>query len=711
MTKPIVQGSKIFDPVKFESMIEPLFVRVEKKKGNVRTLIPLPAGEDGASQGANWSKEDVSGLEQWLVNEWSGGGYYVITVTDSTAPTPQRLDWEIYYQPSQYPEKTPPTLAAAVAEQAPPQPQQQQQVRMASSFPSAFPNGFPAGLQPNYPQHQPQPQPQQGFNVPTRTGDYGGSFFAAQAAQQADVDRRRLEDQLREAQAQIARAREEQLAAQHRQELERMRAESQERMRAEQQAQNDRFSKLEQLIASIATAKPATDPAIEQLKEENRRLAAQAEEQRREREAERRDRETREMIQRQADDTRRLVETMQAQLASAAQNKGPDPIIMMLQENARQQIDAVKEQARQGATQMQQLASFMMSPRDIMAMAKESSNGLDQATRSITSTYQDILQMQRAAVEQILQLNSGGGSETIALVKEGLERASSFAERFIGGKTKEATVAQQTQAQIAQANAAAMQAQAQAMAAQAAMQAQRERAQAQAQAQAGSAQAAPGAGINGANSNVGKPAAVAPVAGPNGDTRVAQTSSVKPESVAPKDAWSTTPVPPLTIVPDPKVRTHLGRTDEVWFGPILPQVKELRAGVDRFIDSLKQIPPRLTKDNLVDGIEPTQAADLILQAATEVMRQQIPIPAMVDLLGQGRIADFMDALLPDAPQPYRDEVAQMVMRVLTGEDEDDDEESEDEENEADDDRGEEGETEQEPPPAAAVVKPPPRARA
>jgi hypothetical protein len=701
VTKAIVAGAKIFDPTKLEAMIEPLFVRVEKKKGGTRTPIPLPAGEDGTPQGSNWSKEDVRGIEQWLVNEWSGGGYYVITVTDSTAPSPQKIDWEIYYQPSEYPEKIPPTLAAAVVERpTSPQPQQPQQVRMAPSYPSVFPNGFPAGLQPNYPQHQQPQQPQQGYSVSTRTGDYGGSFFAAQAAQQADVDRRRLEDQLKEAQAQVARAREEQLAAQHRQELERMRAESQERMRAEQQAQNDRFSKLEQMIAAMATARPTTDPAIEQLKEENRRLAAQAEEQRREREAERRDRETREMIQRQADDTRRLVETMQTQLAAAAQNKGPDPIIMMLQENARQQIDAVKEQARQSAAQMTQLSSFMLNPRDIMAMAKESSNGLDQATRSITNTYQDILQMQRAAVEQILQLNSsGGGSETIALVKEGLERASSFAERFIGGKTKEATVAQQTQAQIAQANAAAMQAQAQAMAAQAAMQAQRAREQQQQQASAAQAPVAPGAGINGANSNVGKPAAPTPVAavGPN----------VKPAAPA-QDVWSTTPVPPLAIVPEIKVRKHLGRTDEEWFGPILPQVKELRAGVDRFIDSLKQIPPRLTKDNLVDGVEPGQAADMILQAATEVMRQQIPIPVMVDLLGQGRIADFMDTLLPDAPQAYRDEVAQMVMKVLTSED---DEEEDDEEEEGEE--GEEDEETEQPAPAAAVAvaKPPPRARA
>src|SRR5262249_22198483 len=159
----------------------------------------------------------------------------------------------------------------------------------------------------------------------------------------------------------------------------------------------------------------------EQLREQNRILEARAETERREREAERRDRELRDQMQRQAEENRRQIELITAQLQN--QNKGLDPLIMMMQENSSQQIEPVREQARQATTQMAQMQGFMMNPRDILAMAKESSNGLDQATRSITSTYQSILEMQRNAVEQILQLNNTGGSETIALVKEGLERA------------------------------------------------------------------------------------------------------------------------------------------------------------------------------------------------------------------------------------------------------------------------------------------------
>ncbi|MGH7177100.1 MAG: hypothetical protein ACREJC_06965 [Tepidisphaeraceae bacterium] len=653
-------GVKVFDPARLEAMTEPLSVRVEKLKGNSRTPIPLPAGDDGSTQGSNWSKDDVRGLEQWLVTDWSGGGMYAITVTDSSMPTPQKHDWTIFYNPQDYPEKVPPTLSAAAAHDRPIAPSQPQQVRQMGSFPSAFTNGLPAGNVPGQPTtvyvQQPAPAPQPYYQrEPFVRHDPNAAALAA-----AEVERRRMEDQLKEMQAQLIRAREEQMQAQHRQELERAEA----RMRAEANAQNEKFSKLEQMIAALATAnaRPAVDPAIEALKEQNRILAARAENEAREREAERREREMRDMMQRNAEESRRAIEAMQVMI-TANQNKGPDPMLMFLQENARQQVEAVKEQARNQTAQMAQMQAYMMNPRDVMAMAKESSNGLDQATRSITSTYQSILEMQRNAVEQILQLNSGGGNETIALIEKGLERASSMAERYLGGKTREAVSAQQTQAELAKANATAMQAQAQAMTVQASM-----ARQAQQQAQ----QPQPDAGLNG-------PRIVPAEAGPNGETRVSQTSSAGNPA---NNGWSTGPVP--AIVPIASARRVHGRTDEEWFGPILPKVNELREGVDRCIESLTMNPPRLDKEGGVDGIEAEKAALVILQAAQIVMAQQLPILAMMELLGQGRIADFMDVLLPNAPQPYRDEVAQMLLHELSGgndEDEDEDEnEDEDEDN-------------------------------
>lgn len=583
--------AKIFDPVKLEAMQEPLAVRVEKIKGSTRTPIPLPAGEDGSAQGSNFSKEDVRGLEAWLVTEWAGGGMYSITVTDSSMPAPMKHDWTIYYNPQTHPEKTPPTLMAPVQQPvaADNQPSQPQQVR-SMAFPPAFPNGFPQQVQ--QPQAQPG-QPQQFYQQPPAWWQFpqapaprtelplAGSSAAAAAA---DAERRRLEDQVRAMNEQLARAREEQLQAQHRQELE--------RVRAEQAAAIDGLKQTIAGLATTANARPAVDPAfqaqIEALKEQNRILAQAAENEKREREAERREREIKDMIARQADDSRRQAEearraqeqmqaSFAAQLAAmtaANANKGPDPMIMFLQENARQQVESAREQARNQLAQMTAMQSFMMKPGEIMAMAKESSSGVDSATRSLTNTYQDIFQMQRAAIEQIVALQGNGGSETIALIEKGMERASSFAERFIGGKTKEAVTAQQSQAQMAQAQAAAMQAQAAALQAQARMQATAAQQQ----------QQQPDNGLNG----------IAAVAGPAGDTRVAQTSTVQPAGqviTPPADSWTTGPV--LPSQPPSTVKKVLGRTDAEWFGPILPQVEELRKNVATFMHSIAQKPPTI----------------------------------------------------------------------------------------------------------------------
>lgn len=653
--------AKVFDPAKLEAMSEPLAVRVEKLKGNTRMLIPLPGGDDGSPQGANWSKEDVKNLEQWLVTEWAGGGMYSITVTDGTVPQAQKHDWQIFYNPQEFPEKVPPTLQAAAAERPHAQPQQPSQVR--SMFPSAFTTGLPAGAQA---QQAAPGQPTTVYVPYQQPAPYQAQPIArvdTSAVAAADAERRRLEDQLKEMQAQLARAREEQMHTQHRQELERAEA----RMRTEQSAIKDQFEGLKQAIAQLATAnaRPAVDPAMEALKEQNRLMMQQVEEAKREREAERRERELRDSIAAQKEDTRRQIEAMNAQLAAtlaAAQaNKAPDPMIMFLQENARQQIEAAKEASRNQTAQFAQLQALMMNPRDIMAMTKESSNGLEATTRQITSAYQAILEMQRNAVEQIMQLNGSGGNETMQLIEKGIDRASSFAERFIGGKTKEAVTTQQTQAQLAQANAAAMTAQANAMHAQAAMQANAAR-------QADS-------GLNGARPPI-QPTPVPAKAGPSGETQVSQTSSVPIANANANEQWTTGPVPPVVV--GPPVKRVLGHTDEEWFGPILPKVTELREGVARFIESIAKTPPRLNKDGSVDGMEPEQAADVILQAAMIIMQQQVPVAAMIQLLGQGRVADFMDVLLPDAPQPYRDAVAQLVLTELQGGGDDDDEDEEDE---------------------------------
>jgi hypothetical protein len=217
-------------------------------------------------------------------------------------------------------------------------------------------------------------------------------------------------------------------------------------------------------------------------------------------------------------------------------------------------------------------------------------------------------------------------------------------------------------------------------------------------------QQTPDSGLNG-------PRIVTAVAGPNGETWVSQTSSV-PTPLKVVDDWGTGPVPPISTVAPSNAPRRLGRTDVEWFGPLLPKVDELRAGVKRFGESLKMEPHRLKDDGTVDGVEPEVAADVIGQAMNIVLQQQIPIAAMIDLLGQSRFADFMDVLLPDAPQPYRDDVAQLVIEALSGDDGDEDEDGEEGEDEDEDgEEAEDGAQQLVKPVVAPKTKPASRARA
>jgi hypothetical protein len=98
-----------FDQAKLQGMQEPLTVRVEKIKGNTPSAISLPAKE-GYAPGAGWSRDEILKIEEWLVTDWSGGGYYRISVTDANGDT---MRWDTIYDPRTFPEQVPPSLQKA----------------------------------------------------------------------------------------------------------------------------------------------------------------------------------------------------------------------------------------------------------------------------------------------------------------------------------------------------------------------------------------------------------------------------------------------------------------------------------------------------------------------------------------------------------------------------------------------------------------------
>ena len=105
-----------FDQVKLQGFQDPLTVRVEKKRGDVRQPIELPAKgspEEGFQPpGVGWSRDEVLGLENFILTKWSGGGHYEFTVTDVKG---DRMTWSAVWDPRLFPERIPPNaLEAAV---------------------------------------------------------------------------------------------------------------------------------------------------------------------------------------------------------------------------------------------------------------------------------------------------------------------------------------------------------------------------------------------------------------------------------------------------------------------------------------------------------------------------------------------------------------------------------------------------------------------
>lgn len=108
--KPRREEAK-FDVGKLNAMVEPLTVRIERKRGNSLQPIQLPA-KDGYPSGVGYTRDDIHGLENFLLTEWTGGGYYRGTVTDANSEV---LMWEFGWPPTVYPERVPPNTVSAVA--------------------------------------------------------------------------------------------------------------------------------------------------------------------------------------------------------------------------------------------------------------------------------------------------------------------------------------------------------------------------------------------------------------------------------------------------------------------------------------------------------------------------------------------------------------------------------------------------------------------
>lgn len=623
VTKPATVP-KTFDEVKLQSMQEPLTVRVEKVKLGRRHQIPLPESEEAPGQagGVGYDIPAVRALEQYLVTEWSGGGDYVISVIDATG---QKMEWNASYPISDYPERIPPPLQNAAA----PTPTLVAPATRRTPMAPAFSTGFPTFGQVQQPMQQQQPQ--YGYPYPLPPPPPIGSPAYGMWREEA---RERTESaELKALREENARREREALQAKHQADLDRERRENEARFAKQESAMGELRGMIKDLATSFQTsianlqtntanaAAANKNPELEAIKAQLAAAEKAAEAANRDRER----REFQDLIKAMNEQSQRQIEAMQRQLEAFQQSltavnaNKHDPMIEMLKEQTRASNEAIKEVARQSADAITKLQSASLQPRDILSFAKESSQATDQITDRLTSQFGRIMDLQARATETALQLQPQG-SPVVDMIREGAGNLKDMAERFFSGKELQQKLEQAKHQQV--------------------LEAQRDVEIARIQATAGLSGTQPQV--------VYQDAPQIQIEAPKRQRRGKQ---------APIDATAET---------GPRVKKILGKTEAQWFGPVESEIGKLRGGVASFVDALRN--GATTEADLPDdAIDPESAAFGINKAIQMVTQAQLRLPIIDDLLAQHRYSDFMDVMLPDAPEQYKADVLNVLIPLLRGE--------------------------------------------
>lgn len=651
--RPIQVGPRTFDEAKLAAMVEPIKIRVDRLKGHQRTPIPLP--ESLAGEGP-WTRDEIRDhLETFLVNHWTGGGLYEIALTDSSE-NPITMKWQPFWPPNDYPERVPPPLEGARSPDAPP------------IAPPSTP--YPTGAR--MPPLFTPPPPQQFYSYPMPPPPPVGTPQYGAWSAEAEVRRLREENERRreEADRRDREAREEK----HKADLER-----------ERTTNNQRFAQLEDKLVALVRELKDTSAApkgpsqaeldmqrqIAELKEQSRRAEERAEAARREQEADRRETLLRDQMRQMQEDTKRQIEATQRQVENSqrefqamitnlttqltANSNKSDPWIQLMQDNTRQHADVLKALAQESRESLVRLQAFMMNPMDLIKMARDSQTGVSEAVERATRFTDNIVNMQQKIMENALQMQPQGNG-VIDAVTQGMNNVKEFFERFVTGKSKEAIAQAQANAEIARAQAHAFE----------------------------------------VNARVTNPHAFAPPVGLAGPS--------DPAFVPPPPTTQEAAPTPATKPPS-RVERLWGRTDEEWFGSpdVLEEVLRLRAGAAEFqaaVDHYEQTGKGPATVEQIPGTHPQHAARVVRMAVAVIQQRQLIVPAIIELLMTGKLAEFTTLLLPDATTKYRD----AVIAALQADDAEDDRDDGSDDGEEDSD-GDEAPNEAVQPPPAPTARP------
>ena len=618
---------KKFDLPKLQKMQEPITVRVEKVKGSQKMPITLP-GNNGGSPGTGYSRDDVLNVEQF-VQELAGGGFYEGYATD---PSGTEIEWTFGWDPRYFPEKSPSGFDA-MPPPAPvqaPQSQQSQGPVPHVGFGSNNPNWLQAFVPPQTTPVMPPAAttyPWPAWNGWSNQQQFGGVPTATPRPQSSgERERERdLEQRLRQQEMAAAQAQYQQqidrIQMAHTTELSKMREElrrTQEKPRGEsdevkelraqlaQQQQDRRYEEMmrqqqEMMRQMQQQTQAQIDAIVNKLAADNNK--GESEQVRLLREEQRRAEERMERME--AD--RRHREEMAALRSEL--NKGPDPMIEYMKESTRQAAETQKEIARNQRESSQMMTQMMVNPVQMMEMMQRTSGQTDELTKQIIHNFGGAFETYRAMMESLVQMGAGGQqSPGMAMLQEGMARASEIANQYMAVKRDTAVHEARAKAQVAAA-----------------------------QAKQSAAYQAPPEQRRGYDAEM------------LGGTPPQPQS--QPQPPKPEGAPSSPPTDGEAEVIN--LQERRGPTEEEMFGhaQVYDSVKHLRAGVES------------------GGLDPAQAIGAILQGISYCQENNVVVPAFM-LFVEGRFADFVDVLLPHAPQEFKDDCVQILYHQFSEEMED-----------------------------------------
>jgi hypothetical protein len=619
---PVKKQEKKLDIAKLQKMQEPITVLVYRVKQGNKIPVTLPA-KDGGAPGTGWGRDDILQLQNW-VQDNAGGGFYEATTTDANGGS---MTWLFGWDPRVIPEKVPPASQANAAmppHAPPPQPGQPVPMQMDPMMAAAALGGAgsgwlqtPQGFYPYAAGAQPQPQPTPMFGgaaAPWTNPMMWQQPPATRLGNGAPNTRERdLEAQLRQAQQAQQAAQYQQsidrLQAQHNSELGKIRDELR-RTAEKPSGESDEVKLLREQLAEskrdqqLLTMQQGFQSQIDKLAEIITKVAEGGNKGESDQIRELKEEQRRaEDRAARAEADRRHREEMAAIRNELAANK-QDPMLEYMRESSRQQIEAQKDMARNQRETTQATTAMMVNPIQMMEMMNRQSGQSDAVTKQLIENFGAGFETYRMMMESLMQMQGGGQSPGMEMLSQGLQRAGEIANQYITAQRDKSVHDSRAKAQAAAAQAKTAEA----------YRAQAEAAQTRQPPSYDEQLRGPAEAVSEAP----------PTNGANGQTGAAQAADVI------------------------SLDERRPPSEQEMFAEAYESVLHLREGV------------------MNGSLPPPQAVSAILQGIAMCEQQQIIVPAFV-LFAEGRFADLIDALLPEAEQAFRDECAQLFAQQFDDE--------------------------------------------